>query len=704
MDAGPKFRTDLIVTEYKDREDANTVVVKEPVSEKYYRLTSYEIQLLKELDGTVSIERAVERLKGRGHYYSIEDANGIVVKAAQYGLVVGTRFDTAEYLRARRETVNKAKRAALFSSVYFLFIPILNPDRFLERTLWIFRLLFNRFTLTIAALAAPGAIYLVLSGWTRVEGQYNFFFNWGNLLYLWITIALAKLIHEFAHAYIAKSFGLHVPQMGVAFLIFFPCLYCNTTDAWQLADRKQRMAIGAGGIIAEAMLAVAAAYVWHFTRSGIINSLAFYLMTVSLVSTILFNGNPLLKFDGYFILIDWLRIPNLAGKAAGYVKYLFMNRVFGISKYPDTSRTPREAAIFPIYGVSSFIYRIFLYTGIVAGVYYRFDKTLGLLLASMAFVLFVIRPILRGLRALHTQRGEIHPRFAGILVLVLLIVGVGTVLFTPISGHSVYPCYLASAKTQKLTVPLRTLVEEVLVKKGSVVGKGDILFTLDTSRLELELSDKMDEREIILKELELFRLDDEKRARVGSKEIELFQVEDDIRRIQEEYHMARGGIAAPFDGVITALDERMQAGFQPGAGVIVGELESTEDTVVYALIPELDLHKVRPGQDVKIWFPMGSGRLFLEKADSVRSYSERDLRDSPFSSRLGGELATEIKDEEQMDSPLEAQYQCTVNMDNDEETVPLGMTGRFVVPQPPRSIARRFVDGLVRTFNRESLL
>ena len=175
----------------------------------------------------------------------------------------------------------------------------------------------SKWTAFLVILAAPGALYLVIDALPRIELEYLFFFNWSNLLFLWVTIGVVKLVHEFAHAYVAKRFGLHVPEMGIAFLIFFPCLYCNTTEAWQLANPRQRASIAGAGIVAEAVVAVFSTYLWYYTQPGLVNSLAFYLMAISFASTILFNGNPLLKFDGYFILIDMLALPNLATNSCG---------------------------------------------------------------------------------------------------------------------------------------------------------------------------------------------------------------------------------------------------------------------------------------------------------------------------------------------------------------------------------------------------
>jgi len=136
----------------------------------------------------------------------------------------------------------------------------------------------------------------------------------------------------------------------------------------------------------------------------------------------------------------------------------------------------------------------------------------------------------------------------------------------------------------------------------------------------------------------------------------------------------------------------------------VGELQSSRDLVIHALVPAEDLHRVNEGQDVEIWLPVGTGKLIKHKISSIKSYSETDLRDSPFSSRLGGELATEVKGEKQEDVPLEPQYDCSVCVVNRDGSIPLGMTGRIAVLSPRRSVAARFLERAFQTFHRESLL
>jgi putative peptide zinc metalloprotease protein len=584
-----------------------------------------------------------------------------------------------------------------------MYIPLLNPDRFLDKTLWIFRLIVNRFTAAAMAFLGVGAIYLIIEGLPRMKEEYLFFFNWQNMLYLTIVTSLIKVIHEFGHAFAAKSFGLHVPRMGIALLLFFPCMYCDTTDAWKLADRRQSMIIGAAGILTEMALAIIATYIWYVTPPGIVNSLAFYLLVVSTVSTVFFNGNPLMKFDGYFILIDYLRKPNLAARSSAFVKYLFMNRVLGLSDVPNPVRSDEEYVLLGLYGVSAFIYRLFLYFGIVVGVYSRFDKLLGIVLAVVALGLFVVRPVVMGSLNLLKKRKEFKFRLVEGLVFIGIISLIVTVLAWPWSSTSIFPCYMESAKRQKIAVPFQATIADVFIRQGSEVKQGDLLLQLEPYSLQLELVRKTVDREVIRNTLWLTRVDDKEKARAKGYEMELTRAQACVEKVQRDVDLALHGIKAPFDGVVTGLDPRVQKGFMPGKGVLLGELKSPRDCVVYALVPGASLERIRRGESVDIWFPVEGGITFQKTVDSVRSYNERNLADSPFSSRFGGEIATEVEGHHASDVPLEDLYVCSVDFANNQ-TVPLGLTGRLVVSAPSESILGRIFRQAVQTFNKESLL
>jgi multidrug resistance efflux pump len=256
---------------------------------------------------------------------------------------------------------------------------------------------------------------------------------------------------------------------------------------------------------------------------------------------------------------------------------------------------------------------------------------------------------------------------------------------------------------QKITVPLAMPVKDVFVREGSAVKRGDILFTLDTSPLQLSLQEKLVDRDIVSTEIELLMLSRDKKGQADSKRIELLKAEDDIARTEEKLALAKHGFRAPFDGTVTSLDYRMQDGYKPGEGAVVGEMEDPRERWIQALIPEEDLGLVHKGQIVTIRLPVGDGQTLRLPVESIKPYSETNLRDSPFSSRFGGEVATEVKGEHQLDAPLRAYYTCSVRIPQGDY-LPSGLTGQMLIPAAPKSLVSKVMDNLFETFNRESLL
>ena len=699
----PKLRPDIESSHLNESGGEHNIVLRDPVSEKFFRLSEWEYALLKTLDGTLEVEEAVDFLKSQGHHYSLDDAQLIVGKAAQAGLLLGTGFGTAKYQTELSNRIASSKKSRRLASLYFMFIPVLNPDPFLDKTLWVYRGLFNRWTISMLTVLAPGAIYIGIAAAVSREEEFLFFFNFYNLLLLWVTLALTKLFHELAHAYTAKSYGLRVPQMGVAFLVFFPCLYCDTTQAWRLANKKERISISFAGIVAEASLAILSAYVWYFSRPGLINSLAFYLMAVSFVSTVLFNANPLMRYDGYYILSDYLGVTNLASKSLGFIKYLFLNRVLGITGAQNPAGSFRETFIFVIYGFSAFLYRVFLYSAIVIGVYLRFNKLLGFILAMMGLYVLAITPMLRGVGNLYSQRSQIILNPKGSLILCSILLLTVFCLFKPLSSKTVYPCYLDSGNSQKITVPLQAPISRISMRDGQTVEKDAGLFELDPTLLQLGLFEKRMDCMIKKAQVELLLLDDKEMSKVAEKQVECEQLEHEAQLMESDLKLAKDGIVSPFSGIVTRLDYRAQRGFGPGKGAIIGDIKTNTEAIIKILVPESDRIKVFQGQAVHVFFPVRSGIKRTDRIYDIRPYSEKDLRNSPFSSRFGGEIATESITENVRDVPLDAQYVCQVPFEN-TEGLPIGLAGRCAVESMPQSLVERFVTVMVKAFNRETLI
>ncbi|MFH0824387.1 MAG: efflux RND transporter periplasmic adaptor subunit [Pseudomonadota bacterium] len=694
----PKFRPDIKVHEYEEKAGGQSLVLEDPVGNKFFRISQYEYDLLKIFDGNLTVSDALQRLRLHGRHFTEQYASKLVEQFARSGLLLGTGYGTARAQVALKNHIEGEMRKRAGAKLFFLFIPLINPDRFLEKTYPIVRFFMNRFTGALLLLMIPGAVFLLLNGLSRIDSHYFYFFNFQNLLVLWVALTISKLVHELAHAYTAKAFGLRVPEMGVYLLVFFPRPYCNTTAAWQLADRSRRMAIAGAGVLAEAALAVLACYVWYFSKPGIINSTAFYLIVVSLLSSLLFNGNPLLKFDGYFVLTDWLRMPNLQAKALAYLRYLFLNGVCGIESITVPRAGVKERFIQVTYGVLAFLYRVMIVFAITASVYYTYDKSIGLLMGSFALAMFILKPTVTTMLNMAKRRTEMHVRPVG-LAAFALIAGVAIFLLTrPWSDRSVYPCYLDSATVRQISAASDAPVLDVPVRPGDRVKAGDILIRLDPIPLGFVLKDKEILKDVVEKDISIIESTQENLEKLQLLVIDRSQAEDAVRQVKEELNAVEW--RAPFDGAITKLVPHLQPGSKPGKGTVVGEIADVKDCEVLGLIPEADVAAIRVGSPVDVWFPHGSGRSYALTVKEISPFKTEDLEGSPFSSRFGGEIATEAAEGAGKDNPLEPVYLCKMGFVN-TDGIPLGITGRLVVRHAPRSLLTRIIDAAYHTFHRE---
>lgn len=700
------FRRDISVIEHDDDDGHKTVVLKNPVSGALFRLSEYEFRLIKQFDGSKSFEEVIDSLKREGQSYNEKHAESIVAKASSAGLMLGSPASGSMYLEQLRQKANQVRRFRAYLSPLSLYIPLANPDRFLDGRMWLFNGLFNRYTLPIWVVIGLWSLYVISGSLGRIQEQHLGLMNAWDLLVLWPAIAASRLVHEMGHAFVAKRYGVSVRTVGIAFLFFFPLPYCDTTDAWKVKSLRKRTYIGGAGIAAEMILASICSLIWFFTKPGTLNYLSFYLFAVSTVSTIAFNANPLLKFDGYFILSDYLKMPNLASKSEAYVKSLLIRTFFGRSEQPTGDIKPRATIILASYGILSFCYRIILLATIIAALYARFDKLFGLVLAGYASVVLLMRPVKNLFNELRSEDAKSAMLQRRPLRLVLAGVFVVALLCWPWSHRTALHCKVDSSTSQTITVPMNTSVSDVFIRQGSRLAEGDVMFDLDFTRAEFELRKARREREALRLQLEALVLDRDGLSKVPQKSVEIERVDQAIARMEAEIRAALESTKAPFDCVVTHLDQRMKAGYQPGAGVVVGYLKSTGSRVATAEMPDQLLGKLNQGQSVRVWFPFGKGYVFSSTISIIKEFSEPSSSHSRQAKRLASSQFSLGESDQNGERPFEESqslYKCTVQLPDDSPLI-LGMTGRMLIEFPSQNAVSRMYQYAVQTMNRESFL
>lgn len=307
--------------------------------------------------------------------------------------------------------------------------PLFDPDRFLGRTLPLVQPLFGWFGILLwLAVVSAGAV-LGAAHWTDLtEDITDRVLDPGNLVLLWLVYPVVKTFHELGHAYATKRWGGEVHEIGIMLLVLSPVPYVDASAAWGFKDKYQRMVVGAIGIAVELFLGSLALFVWLAVEPGAVSAIAYNVMLISGVSTLLFNGNPLLRFDGYYVLSDALEIPNLGARSNQYLGYLFQRYVLGVADAQSPAHSGGERFWMVLYGITSFLYRIFITFIIVLFIAGKFFF-IGVLLAIWAVATQVLTPVGKSLSFLVNGASLRRQRGRAVLTSVVLVAALAALVF-----------------------------------------------------------------------------------------------------------------------------------------------------------------------------------------------------------------------------------------------------------------------------------
>lgn len=336
--------------------------------------------------------------------------------------------DSMEVFRRHQKHERMLWKRRLWSPLALRF-PLLDPDRFLTRTMPWVGPLFGRFGLLVWLLVvAAGAVQGVVHWTDLTEDISDRVLDPANLVMLWFVYPVVKALHELGHAYVTRKWGGEVHEIGIMLLVLSPVPYVDASAAWGFKDKRKRMAVGAAGIAVELFLGSLALFVWLAVEPGVVRAVAYNVMLISGISTLLFNGNPLLRFDGYYVLADAIEMPNLGSRANQYLGYLFQRHVFGIKDAESPAHSAGERNWLALYGVTSFVYRIFISFVIIMFIAGKFF-VVGILLAIWAIATQVVMPVAKVVAFVTTSPGVRRQRKRAVLASVAITAVLAILLF-----------------------------------------------------------------------------------------------------------------------------------------------------------------------------------------------------------------------------------------------------------------------------------
>lgn len=367
-------------------------------------------------------------------------------------------------------------------------IPLWDPDAFLTRTLPFVRPVLGWLGGLIWLGVVGLAVIFAAPHWAELtDNVTDRIFSAQNLLLLSLIYPVVKIIHEFGHAYAAKFLGAEVRQMGVMFILFMPMAYVDVSGTASLRSKYQRAMVAAAGIIVELLIAALALHLWLILEPGLIRALAFNAVVVAGVSTVVFNGNPLMRYDGYHILSDLIEIPNLGVRANRYCGYLVDKRLFGASGSEFSGLMRGEAPWLVVYAPAAFVYRVVVQIGIA---FYLANAAffVGVLLALWSVTATIVLPIVRGLRHVcynpglqKTRQRAVAITFGGALAALLIVSLVPMPLHTTTEGVVWLP------NRAILRTASDGFAKELLIAPGRRVRPGDAILASEDPEEEAQL-------------------------------------------------------------------------------------------------------------------------------------------------------------------------------------------------------------------------
>jgi putative peptide zinc metalloprotease protein len=722
-----RVRPDLFARKHRYQGRAYWVV-KDPVGLQYFRFEEEEFAILQMLDGESSLDEIAERFEAEfpPQTIRVEELQQFLGMLHRSGLVLTGAPGQGVQLRKRRdERVRKQLLANLTNVLAFRFKGF-DPEPILNFIYPYTRWFFSKPAFIVSCLLALAALTLVLVQFDTFQSRlpsFQSFFAAKNWLWLGLTLAVTKVLHEFGHGLSCKHFGGECHEIGVMFLVLTPCLYCNVSDSWMLPNRWHRAFIGAAGMYVEVVLASICTFIWWFTEPGPLHYWCLNVMFISSVSTILFNANPLLRYDGYYILSDIMEVPNLRQKASTILNRKLGKWCLGLEEPEDPFLPKRHQALFALYTVASAIYRWVVVLSILFFLNEVFEpyglKIIGQIIAATALYGLIVMPVWKVIKFFRVpgRLGKVK-RWRMLTTIAVLLVCVAAILLIPLPSRVFCSLEVHPRDAQGVYAAVPGILEKVHVEVGDRVEAGDVVAQLSSIDNELEISELEGQCKLLQTRLENLRRRGSEDQQTASEEAtarrQLAAARENLEKLQEDARRLR--IIAPIAGTVLApprtpeppsasgrLPAWSGSPLEPenlGAVLMestllcrIGDPNRLEARMV---IDQNDVALVREGDRVDIMLKQSADHVYTSR---VEKKSAENLEETPkrLSGVTGGPIPSQM-DESGVARPLSPYYEAVAPLPA-HDILRVGLTGRARIHVAPRTLGERLWRYFTRTFN-----
>ncbi|MBL0868474.1 HlyD family efflux transporter periplasmic adaptor subunit [Pectobacterium carotovorum] len=648
----PPLRADLqLVESAPGINGAPQWVLSDPITGRYFTLTPSAIRLLRHWPLRQPQQILTAANSEPGLPLRVKELEKLLQFLRQHDLVAASDAEQRQRYLGKAQAMRTSLWKSVLHQYLFFRIPLWRPDPVLNRC-WPWLQRYGApFLIWVFPFVLLLGLFLVSRDWVRYTHSFPHLFSLSGMAVFGVSLVFAKFIHELGHAFMAKRAGCRVQSMGVAFIVLFPLFYTDTTDAWKLKDRQARLLIGAGGILAELMLAVIALLAWALLPDGPARTAAFMLSSATWLTTLVVNLNPLMRFDGYFLLSDFWRVENLQERAYALCRWRLRESLFGHGHPAPENLSPSLQRKLLVWGYASWIWRFFLFFGIALVVYHFFIKVIGIGLMLVEIVWFIALPIAKEAYAWWSMRKSIHP--IAFLRTALLCSTLLFILLYPWGGSIHIPAVLEAEKVSTLYSPVPAQVNRLHVTDGQRVDTGDILLELTS----VDLDYRLDIERQRIAQLQQQRQRGAARQETASEiQVMDWQLAEALARYRGlAAQRQRLTIRAPQAGVVRDLARDMTAGRWLTADTpLLRVVEPTQGRVI-GYIPEESLMRTQEGmQGIFLTDDPAFPRLDVTLHDIAPTGSAY-LQQEMLASDRHGPIAVR-RDRDHNPQPVQAQY------------------------------------------------
>lgn len=625
----PALREDIRIHQVEE----NNWAIYDMASQKYFKVTYLPFLILSNW-GTVTTEEELYEKVNKRHSCTPDEVAHIVQFCKEHFLTKSSEESLAKIVSIHHDRSSVPILKQLVHNYLFFKIHLFNPNRFLEKTLFLVKPIFSERVKYTVLLLLSINLLLIANNFSEYLSTLVNFVSLEGLVYLGVSIVLLKTAHEFAHAYVTKYYGCSVPSMGIAFMVFYPMPYTDTTSAWMLKP-SQRANIALAGIRVEMIIATIALGGWLLLPDGILKSLAFFLSGVSIVMTLAINLSPFMRFDGYYALSDLWRIENLHTRSFTLAKAFLRKKLWGMELKTEFF-PPKKKKLLIVFALGVWVYRLILFTGIAYMVYLMTFKVLGIVLFAIEIGYFIMLPIFKELKEWYKLRSQIRFSYSVIASWAVVLLPL-SLLFIPYSRTTLIPTIVESETKSVLFSEYDSHI--VYKNEADSVKKGDLILVGESINNDLDKNSAL--RKLGYFEHQL------KNAMTSEESLQDFHklaqsaIAERIKISAAQSLHANMKIAASQQGTLQ-YDTPINTGEYVGIGQNIGILFDPNSSKLIGYVEDTDLAKLHVG-DLGDYYDPTSLETFAVMITKIETAPSERIDEILLDSTYGGPIRVKSK-------------------------------------------------------------